>query len=70
MCLGNLRDFEELKRKKNIKLKQIQQNILNVEQKNAVKYLTNVGEKFNVSVLIGITGSGKTLVYFERIKSL
>ena len=26
--------------------------------------------KFNVSVLIGVTGSGKTLVYFERIKKL
>ena len=43
---------------------------LNAEQKNAVEYLSNVGEKFNVSVLIGITGSGKTLVYFERIKKL
>ena len=71
MCLGNLRDFEELKKEEKYKIKtNTTKYFLNVEQKNAVKYLTNVGEKFNVSVLIGITGSGKTLVYFERIKKL
>ena len=28
------------------------------------------GTKYNVTVLQGVTGSGKTLVYFERIKNL
>ncbi len=71
MCLGNLKDFEELKKKEKYKIKtNTTKYSLNAEQKNAVKYLSNVGEKFNVSVLIGITGSGKTLVYFERIKKL
>ena len=71
MCLGNLKDFEELKKKEKYKIKtNTTKYSLNAEQKNAVEYLSNVGEKFNVSVLIGITGSGKTLVYFERIKKL
>ena len=26
--------------------------------------------KFKVSVLLGVTGSGKTLIYFERIKKI
>ena len=70
MCLGNLRDFEELKKEEKYKIKINTTNIFKCRTKNVVKYLTNVGEKFNVSVLIGITGSGKTLVYFERIKKL
>ena len=44
--------------------------VLNTEQKNALNSLINFGNKFNVSVLLGITGSGKTIVYFERIKKL
>ena len=42
--------------------------ILNKEQSNALKFLEIDDDKFNVSVLQGTTGSGKTLVYFERIK--
>ena len=38
--------------------------------KNALEHLASLGNKFNVSVLQGITGSGKTLVYFERISRL
>jgi primosomal protein N' (replication factor Y) (superfamily II helicase) len=41
---------------------------LNNEQIKAFKYLDLVNNKFDVSVLQGTTGSGKTLVYFERIK--
>ena len=71
MCLGNLRDFKKIKTinklsKKSLALKYT----LNAEQKDALKNLTNLGNKFKVSVLLGITGSGKTLVYFERIKEL
>jgi len=43
---------------------------LNDEQISAVKFLEKVNNKFNVSVLQGTTGSGKTLVYFERIKKI
>ena len=43
---------------------------LNSEQKNALKFLGKIKNKFDVSVLQGTTGSGKTLVYFERIKEI
>ena len=43
---------------------------LNTEQKNALQYLENTNNKFDVAVLQGTTGSGKTLVYFERIKKI
>ena len=43
---------------------------LNNEQKKAFEYLNSVTNKFDVSVLQGTTGSGKTLVYFERIKKI
>ena len=43
---------------------------LNSEQKKAFEYLDLVNNKFDVSVLQGTTGSGKTLVYFERIKKV
>ena len=43
---------------------------LNSEQKKAFEYLNIINDKFDVSVLQGTTGSGKTLVYFERIKKV
>ena len=43
---------------------------LNEEQLLALKFLEKVNDKFDVSVLQGTTGSGKTLVYFERIKNI
>ncbi len=43
---------------------------LNKEQLSALKFLEKINNKFNVSVLQGTTGSGKTLVYFERIKKI
>ncbi len=43
---------------------------LNQEQNNALKFLNLKNNKFDVSVLQGTTGSGKTLVYFERIKEI
>ena len=33
-------------------------------------FIRNLGEKYSVNVLEGITGSGKTLVYFERVKDI
>ena len=44
--------------------------ILNEEQVSALKFLEIKEKKFDVSVLQGTTGSGKTLVYFERIKKI
>ena len=43
---------------------------LNKEQVNALNFLNLKNNKFDVSVLQGTTGSGKTLVYFERIKKI
>ena len=50
--------------------KKVKKYKLNVEQKNALKYLEIINNKFDVSVLQGTTGSGKTIVYFERIKKI
>ena len=49
---------------------QIKEFKLNSEQTNALKFLGKIKNKFDVSVLQGTTGSGKTLVYFERIKEI
>ncbi len=40
------------------------------EQANALDFLEKIDKKFDVSVLQGTTGSGKTLVYFSRIKKI
>jgi primosomal protein N' (replication factor Y) (superfamily II helicase) len=50
--------------------KKIKKYKLNNEQKKALEYLNLVKNRFDVSVLQGTTGSGKTLVYFERIKKI
>ena len=57
-------DFTEIKKTEIKKFK------LNDEQSKALKFLGKVNDKFDVSVLQGTTGSGKTLVYFERIKGI
>ncbi len=57
-------DYKILKKKKVKNFK------LNKEQSTALKFLGKVSGKFDVSVLQGTTGSGKTLVYFERIKKI
>ena len=41
-----------------------------MNKKKAFDYLDLVNDKFDVSVLQGTTGSGKTLVYFERVKKI
>jgi len=50
--------------------KNIKKYKLNNEQKKALEFLNQINNKFDVSVLQGTTGSGKTLVYFERIKKI
>ncbi len=71
MCLGNKKNILD-KRKE--KLKNIIKNknffYLNTEQKKSLIDLKKFDKKFNVSVLQGVTGSGKTIVYFEKIKEV
>ena len=54
-------DKFKFKRKKN-------NFLLNADQKKSLSFLRKHGNDYNVTVLEGITGSGKTLVYFERVK--
>jgi len=42
--------------------------LLNAEQKKSLAFIKSIGKNYNVTVLEGVAGSGKTLVYFERIK--
>ena len=71
MCLLNKdvveKSFtEEIKK---FKIKKIEKSfLLNTEQKKALTFIKSFGKQYNVTVLEGVTGSGKTLVYFERIK--
>ena len=44
--------------------------ILSSEQKKSLSFIRSVGKNYNVTVLEGVTGSGKTLVYFNRIKDI
>jgi len=71
MCIGGNENYFK-KNKENINKNNISSKKykLNNQQKNALKYLEKKNSNFNVSVLQGITGSGKTLVYFERIKKI
>jgi len=43
---------------------------LNNGQKKALNFIRKAGNNYSVTVLEGVTGSGKTLVYFERIKDI
>ena len=71
MVIGGTKNFFKTKddpiQIKKTKLKKFE---LNSEQLEALKFLEKVQNKFDVSVLQGTTGSGKTLVYFERIKKV
>ena len=62
-----IRKKDKLEKIKKIKKKFFK---LNKEQTEALKFLDKVNNKFDVAVLQGTTGSGKTLVYFERIKKI
>ena len=71
MVIGRSDQFikikEDLNKTKKTKKKLFE---LNQEQIEALSFLEKVNKKFDVSVLQGTTGSGKTLVYFERIKKI
>lgn len=52
------------------KFEQKQQIILNTEQINAVKHISNFFNKFQPVLLWGVTGSGKTEIFFDLISKL
>jgi primosomal protein N' (replication factor Y) (superfamily II helicase) len=70
MCLGDKNNILKNHSKKIDKKNFIKENnyVLNFEQESSLNKLRKFDKNFNVSVLQGVTGSGKTLVYFERIK--
>ena len=73
MCLLNKdvikKSFSEEFNKFKIKKKN-NKFLLNTEQKKALHFMRNTGDNYNVVVLEGVAGSGKTLVYFERVRDL
>ena len=73
MCMLN-RDVVEKKFDKEFNKYKIRINnnkfFLNEEQKKSLSFIKNIEKNYNVTVLEGVTGSGKTLVYFKRIKEL
>ncbi len=71
MVIGNTDKFIRIKDNSIVlKKTEIKNFSLNEEQLLALKFLEKINNKFDVSVLQGTTGSGKTLVYFERIKKI
>jgi primosomal protein N' (replication factor Y) len=71
MCLGDQKNYIKIEDSKNqnTEKKKIK-FLLNKDQKKSLEDLKKFGKKFDVSLLQGITGSGKTIVYFERIKEV
>ena len=61
------KDKDEFIVEKKTKIKRFK---FNLEQSEAIKFLEKENRKFDVSVLQGVTGSGKTIVYFERVKEI
>ena len=73
MCLLNKDIVEKTFDKEFDKFKIIKSRnkfLLNKDQKKSLTFIKNVGDSYNVTVLEGVPGSGKTLVYFERIKEI
>ena len=71
MCLGDKKNTSKIEVYEKKKLNKKKYNFsLNKEEKKSLKDLKKFGNSFSVSLLQGVTGSGKTLVYFERIKEI
>ena len=69
MCLGDKKNTSKIEDYKKEELSTKKYNFhLNIDQKKSLEDLRKFGNSFNVSLLQGVTGSGKTIVYFERIK--
>ena len=71
MCLGNKENIL-IREKTEIISSGFKKDkyVLNFEQKKALIDLNSPKKNFSVSVLQGVTGSGKTIVYFEKIKQI
>ena len=71
MAIGGIDKFIKIKDNfTNVKKTKTKNFKLNEEQNSALRFLEKNENNFEVSVLQGTTGSGKTLVYFERIKKI
>ena len=71
MCLGDKKNVSKIENQEKYDFtKSSSQFTLNNEQKKSLEDLRNFGNKFNVSLLQGVTGSGKTIVYFNRAKEI
>ena len=71
MCLGDKKNTFKIERNQKKKINKKKYNFsLNKDQKKSLEDLKKFGNSFNVSLLQGVTGSGKTIVYFERIKEI
>ena len=69
MCLGDKSFFSKNSNFiDDTKIKKKNKFNLNPEQKKCLDDINGFGNKFNVTLLQGVTGSGKTIVYFEKIK--
>ena len=69
MCLGDKSFFSKNSNFiDDTKIKKKNKFNLNPEQKRCLDDINGFGNKFNVTLLEGVTGSGKTIVYFEKIK--
>ena len=71
MCLGDKKNTTKIEESKKESTKNKKPKfILNKDQKKSLEDLRKFGNSFNVSLLQGVTGSGKTIVYFERVKEI
>ena len=70
MCLGDKKNATKIERQKRNKLSKKLKFILNKDQKKSLEDLRKFSNTFNVSLLQGVTGSGKTIVYFERVREI
>jgi len=70
MCLGDKKNSIKIEEYKSEVSNKKVKFILNKDQKKSLEDLKKFSNLFNVSLLQGVTGSGKTIVYFERIKEI
>ncbi|OUW73990.1 MAG: primosomal protein N' [Pelagibacteraceae bacterium TMED216] len=71
MSIGGTKKYEKISDQEYKKNKIKKKNYsLNSDQESSLNYISKFDNKFSVTVLQGVTGSGKTLVYFERIKRI
>ena len=68
MCLGDKKNAIKIEDHKREKLNKKVKFVLNKDQRKSLEELREFSDSFNVSLLQGVTGSGKTIVYFERVK--